>query len=158
MILMTMIARVLDGLPLAASIQEDDQVPSVLSELASLECSDLGFDKSSLLCSSCSLLPHFDLQPLIPHCRECCIDDGAGEDGDSGVKRKYPRAILEVSFVKSERPRRFPGLQIVYKRGADPVIKLMDAVGNIEEELAVDQWDTDSVEEFLLEYLESNEL
>ena len=62
------------------------------------------------------------------------------------------------AFVKSDRPRRFPGLEIVYKRGADPVIKLMDAHGKIEEELAVDQWDTDSVEEFLTEYLESNEI
>lgn len=40
-------------------------------------------------------------------------------------------------------------------RGADPVIKLMDEQGSVQETLAIDKWNTDSVEEFLGLYLES---
>lgn len=38
-------------------------------------------------------------------------------------------------------------------RGADPVIKLMDEDGDVMETLAIDKWNTDSVEEFLNTYL-----
>jgi len=34
-------------------------------------------------------------------------------------------------------------------RGADPVIKLLDDDDDIAETLAIDKWNTDSVEEFL---------
>lgn len=40
-------------------------------------------------------------------------------------------------------------------RGADPVIKLMDEEERVQETLAIDKWNTDSVEEFLGLYLES---
>ena len=40
-----------------------------------------------------------------------------------------------------------------YVRGADPVIKLMDEDGDVMETLAIDKWNTDSVEEFLQTYL-----
>lgn len=42
-----------------------------------------------------------------------------------------------------------------YVRGADPVIKLMDEEERVQETLAIDKWNTDSVEEFLGLYLES---
>ena len=34
-------------------------------------------------------------------------------------------------------------------RGADPVIKLLDEEEDVAETLAIDKWNTDSVEEFL---------
>ena len=34
-------------------------------------------------------------------------------------------------------------------RGADPVLKLLDEEGEVEEEMAIEKWNTDSVEEFL---------
>ncbi|RXG55326.1 15 kDa selenoprotein [Armadillidium vulgare] len=40
-----------------------------------------------------------------------------------------------------------------YVRGADPIIKLMDEEGVVMETLAIDKWNTDSVEEFLTTYL-----
>lgn len=40
-----------------------------------------------------------------------------------------------------------------YVRGADPIIKLMDEDGDVLETLAIDKWNTDSVEEFLNTYL-----
>lgn len=47
----------------------------------------------------------------------------------------------------------FPNLTVKYVRGADPVIKLMDEDGDVMETLAIDKWNTDSVEEFLNTYL-----
>jgi len=55
--------------------------------------------------------------------------------------------------VKSDRPSAFPNLTIKYVRGADPIIKLMDEEGDVMETLAIDKWNTDSVEEFLETYL-----
>jgi len=53
------------------------------------------------------------------------------------------------AFVKSNRPAAFPNLEIKYVRGADPIIKLMDEQKVVQETLAIDKWNTDSVEEFL---------
>merc|ERR1712059_21363 len=91
-------------------------------------------------------------------CEQCCTDDG----GSANLENvKYVKAVLEVcgrrlgaypqvaAFIKSERPARYPGLTIKYVRGADPVIKLMDEDDSVAEELAIDKWNTDSVEEFL---------
>lgn len=58
----------------------------------------------------------------------------------------YPQV---AAFIKSERPARYPGLTIKYVRGADPVIKLLDEEEEVAETLAIDKWNTDSVEEFL---------
>ncbi|GFY45680.1 selenoprotein F [Trichonephila inaurata madagascariensis] len=58
------------------------------------------------------------------------------------------------AFVRSETPNEFPGLTVKYVRGADPVIKLLDADGNTQEELSIQKWDTDTVIEFLREHLE----
>jgi len=58
------------------------------------------------------------------------------------------------AFIKSDRPARYPGLTIKYVRGADPIIKLLDEDESVAETLAVDKWNTDSVEEFLSIYLE----
>jgi len=44
-------------------------------------------------------------------------------------------------------------LSIKYVRGADPVIKLLDDDETVIETLAIDKWNTDSVEEFLDIYL-----
>jgi len=72
-----------------------------------------------------------------------------------------------AAFVKSDLPARYPGLTIKYVRGADPVIKLLDEDDDIAETLAIDKWNTDSVEEFLdtvmvksdpIQNLESNEI
>ena len=85
----------------------------------------------------------------------------------SGEIEKYPKAILEVcqwrlgafpqvqAFIKSDRTERYPGLTIKYVRGADPVIKLLDEDEDVVETMAIDRWNTDSVEEFLDLYLET---
>lgn len=85
------------------------------------------------------------------------------------MAKKYAKAVLEVctckfgaypqiqAFIKSERPSKFSNLQIKYVRGLDPIIKLFDKDGHLKETLAIDKWNTDSVEEFLNTYLEKVE-
>nr|CAD7431070.1 unnamed protein product [Timema monikensis] len=103
-------------------------VGTVLSEFSAEDCWSLGLNKANLLCSSCEQLKSFHL--------------GILKDGYS-------------AFVKSDRPSKFPNLQIKYVRGLDPIIKLMDKDGNIQDVLAIEKWDTDTVEEFLKTHLTS---
>jgi len=138
-------------------------VANVLTEFSAEDCWSLGLNKANLLCSSCDCLPKFDLNVLKDHCNQCCHKDESGYS----VKR-YAQARLEVctckfgaypqiqAFVKSDRPAKFPNLQIKYVRGLDPIIKLMDKDGNVQDVLAIDKWNTDSVEEFLNTHLISD--
>ncbi|KAM7441404.1 hypothetical protein ABFA07_009576 [Porites harrisoni] len=57
------------------------------------------------------------------------------------------------AFVRSDRPAKFPNLRINFVRGADPILKLHDENNEVQEELSIEKWNTDSVEEFLLERL-----
>ncbi|KAJ8038218.1 Selenoprotein F [Holothuria leucospilota] len=57
------------------------------------------------------------------------------------------------SFVKSDRPHQFPNLQIKYKKGADPILKFLDADDNVAEVMSIEKWNTDTVEEFLQQHL-----
>lgn len=38
-----------------------------------------------------------------------------------------------LAFIKSDRPNKYPNLTIRYVRGLDPLIKLMDSNGNVQE-------------------------
>uniref|UniRef100_V5IAF9 Selenoprotein F n=1 Tax=Anoplophora glabripennis TaxID=217634 RepID=V5IAF9_ANOGL len=133
---------------------------TVFAEFSSDDCWGLGFNKANLLCSSCDQLPKFNLDILKDHCRECCHPD---ENGTS--EKVYHKAVLEVctckfgaypqiqAFIKSHRPAQFPNLQIKYVRGLDPIIKLYDKDGHLQETVAIEKWNTDSVEEFLKTHL-----
>ncbi|EEB11766.1 15 kDa selenoprotein precursor, putative [Pediculus humanus corporis] len=133
----------------------------VFAEFRSDDCAHLGYNKANLLCSTCDQLTEFKLDTLKETCYECCNKDDVQEN-----IKKYAKARLEVctckfgaypqieAFIKSDRPTKFPNLTIRYVRGLDPIIKLMDKEGNVVETLAIDKWNTDSVEEFLKTYLE----
>lgn len=94
------------------------------------------------------------------HCQECCHPDESGT-----AEKIYHKAVLEVctckfgaypqiqAFIKSDRPAAFPNLQIKYVRGLDPIIKLYDKDGHLQETVAIEKWNTDSVEEFLNTHL-----
>lgn len=134
------------------------------AEFSTEDCASLGFIKSNLLCSSCDQLSDFSLDQLVEHCKECCHNDES-----TPKDKKYARAILEVctckfpaypqiqAFVKSDRPAKFPNLQIKYLRGLDPIIKLLDKDGIVRETVAIEKWNTDSVEEFLNTHLVKEE-
>lgn len=40
---------------------------------------------------------------------------------------------IVIAFIKSDRPNKYPNLTIKYVRGLDPLIKLMDSNGNVQE-------------------------
>jgi len=97
------------------------------------------------------------------NCKLCCQSDQS--EAEKTVK-KYPKARLEVcgwklgsfpqvqAFVKSDRPGKFPNLQIKYMGGQLPQIKLIEADDSVAETLSITKWDTDTIEEFLGTYLE----
>lgn len=95
-----------------------------------------------------------------PHCKQCCT-----QDQQPAAQRTYAKAILEVctckfraypqiqAFIQSGRPAKFPNLQIKYVRGLDPIVKLLDASGKVQETLSINKWNTDTVEEFFETHL-----
>ncbi|ODM89601.1 15 kDa selenoprotein [Orchesella cincta] len=125
----------------------------VRSELSVEDCLALGYNRATLVCSSCDLLEKFELTSLKTDCLQCCKAEDPGPV-ENPVK-KYPKARLEVqAFVKSDRPGKFPNLQVKYMGGQMPQIRLIDADGN-EETLSITKWDTDTIVEFLQTHLES---
>lgn len=64
---------------------------------------------------------------------------------------RYPQV---QAFVKSDLPSSFPGLEVVYQRGADPFIKLLNEQHEVVETLSIDKWNTDAIVEFLTERLQ----
>ncbi|KAK4877665.1 hypothetical protein RN001_010171 [Aquatica leii] len=128
------------------------------------DCWALGLNKALLPCSSCDLLNNFNLDDILREpCKECCHQDESAPN-----EKKYAKAVLEVctckfgtypqieAFIKSDRPSKFPNLQIKYVRGLDPIIKLFDKDGHNKETVAIEKWNTDSVEEFLNTHLETD--
>jgi len=128
--------------------------------LSADECLALGFRKSDLICTRCNDLTKFELDPLQESCSKCCIESEAKE-----IAKKYSAARLEVcgwklghypqiqAFVKSDKSKDFPNLTIKYVRGAEPVIKLIESGGDVEEEMSIQKWDTDTIKDFLREHL-----
>lgn len=94
------------------------------------------------------------------HCNECCQKDDI-----ASTTRRYPKAVLEVctckfgaypqiqAFIKSDRPAKFPNLQIRYLRGLDPIVKLYDENDSVVEVLSINKWNTDAVQEFFATHL-----
>ncbi|GAB0096218.1 15 kDa selenoprotein [Sergentomyia squamirostris] len=133
------------------------------AEYSTQDCRELGYIKSQLMCSSCLNLD-YGLEDLKEPCLECCQ-----ADSDSPVSRKYPKAILEVctckfgaypqiqAFIKSDRPSKFPNLQIKYVRGLDPTVKLLNRKGEVKETLSITKWNTDTVQEFFETHLEKED-
>ncbi|KAH8370157.1 hypothetical protein KR093_002408, partial [Drosophila rubida] len=130
------------------------------AEFTAADCRELGFIKTQLMCSNCEKLDDFGLETLKPHCKQCCT-----QDQQQSAQRTYAKAILEVctckfraypqiqAFIQSGRPAKFPNLQIKYVRGLDPIVKLLDASGKVQETLSITKWNTDTVEEFFETHL-----
>lgn len=73
-------------LPLWATL-----ISIVRCELSAEECLQLGFRRADLLCSSCDLLPKFNLDHIKTNCDLCCQQGGSKQP-----IKKYPSARLEV--------------------------------------------------------------
>ena len=63
---------------------------------------------------------------------------------------RYPHI---QAFVKGSGKDKYPRLQVRYKKGASPTLKLLDDTNTVQDTLAIDRWDTDTIEEFLTEKL-----
>lgn len=97
-------------------------------------------------------------------CLKCCKTDDPGPE--ENTVKKYSKARLEVcgwklggfpqvqAFVKSDRPGKFPNLQVKYVGGQMPQIKLIEEDGSVAETLSITKWDTDTIVEFLQTHLE----
>jgi len=66
----------------------------VRSELSVEDCLALGYNRATLVCSSCDLLEKFELTSLKTDCLQCCKIEDPGPV-ENPVK-KYPKARLEV--------------------------------------------------------------
>ena len=55
--------------------------------------------------------------------------------------------------MKGSGKDKYPRLQVRYKKGASPTLKLLDDTNTVQDTLAIDRWDTDTIEEFLTEKL-----
>ncbi|XP_014210088.1 selenoprotein F [Copidosoma floridanum] len=128
-------------------------VTNCLSEYSDEECSEAGFNKDNLVCSTCKLFPKFNLPEFYDNCTKCCM-----EDEDYTV---YAKAILEMcnckfgaypqiqAFIQSDRPKKYKNLQIKHVNGLDPIIKLKNEEGKVVNTLDITKWTTDNVVEFL---------
>ncbi len=45
-------------------------------------------------------------------------------------------SFVHTEFVKSDRPKIFPGLEVRYKKGANPTLKLLDETRTVQDTLA----------------------
>ena len=52
-----------------------------------------------------------------------------------------------------KKSRQFENLNVEYARGAMPTLILKDDNGDVQETLAIDKWDTDTVKEYLGQHL-----
>lgn len=125
-------------------------------------CRDLGFS-SNLLCSSCDELAGLSMKFLEDDCRRCCQEEKESATESS----KFAKAVLEVcnwklgrfpqiqAFVKGDMRHEFANLEIRNKRGANPVLHMQDAGGEVKDSLAIDSWNTDSLKEYLSAHLQA---
>ncbi|KAI6243793.1 15 kDa selenoprotein [Aphelenchoides fujianensis] len=124
------------------------------------ECKEAGFNRGTLKCSSCQLLPQFHLDEIYTDCTRCCSEE-------SSVHEKYPYAVIEIcecnlqrfpqvnAFVKGDLPSQWGSkLKIRHVRGVLPTIVLKNAEGVAQKTLNIERWDTDTIESFLNDWLE----
>lgn len=128
-------------------------------QLSEEECSKLGFNKAELWCDKCSELAKFELEELKAPCLTCCRED------DKSARKKYAFARLEYcecnianfpqvkAFIRGDMSKKFSNLKIKFVRGITPILKLLDDKHNVVDELNIQKWDTDTIQEFLHERL-----
>lgn len=131
-------------------------MPDAGATIDAVSCRAKGFT-DGLECVSCKSLIDFNLSELEDDCKACCV----GDDTDVQELKRYPSARLEVCnwklqafpqiepFVKGDKQDRFANLETRHKKGQPPRLLMLNDLGEVEEELNVESWNTDSVEEFL---------
>eukprot|EP00271_Cylindrocystis_brebissonii_P018791 TRINITY_DN5464_c0_g1_i1.p1 TRINITY_DN5464_c0_g1~~TRINITY_DN5464_c0_g1_i1.p1 ORF type:complete len:166 (-),score=35.32 TRINITY_DN5464_c0_g1_i1:678-1175(-) len=136
----------------------------VLASAGSVECLALGFSELAL-CSQCTALAEVVKDSeLEAECRKCCTDDGESDE----AKKLYASAVLEVCsrrvhffpqtlrFIE-DKAEAYPRLRVRYRANSLPKLLMMDAEGEVEDTLMIDNWRSEHIEAFLAERLVNDE-
>ncbi|CAK9291748.1 unnamed protein product [Gordionus sp. m RMFG-2023] len=93
-------------------------------------------------CRDCEKLSSLNVTDL-PYirCKECCLSD---IKEDSSIKIQ--------AFIQSDPVQKYPSLEIIYERGADPTLKLVEMDGTVKS-FGIEAWTTDKLETFLLAHI-----
>ncbi|TKR81177.1 hypothetical protein L596_015097 [Steinernema carpocapsae] len=131
-------------------------------ELTTEECKELGFNRDSLKCSTCSTLVKFELEEMLSDCRACC----KSEENSSSNHEKYPMAHIEVcecnlarfpqvqAFVKSNMVNQWgSNVKVRHVRGVLPTIVLKNYDGE-SKKFNIEKWDTDTITDFLNNWID----
>lgn len=60
-----------------------------------------------------------------------------------------PKSFSPLAFIRGDKHKKFTKFNIKFVRGITPILKLLDDKHNVIEELNIQKWDTDTIEEFL---------
>ena len=60
-----------------------------------------------------------------------------------------------LAFIRGDFPKKYNNLKIKYVRGVTPQLKLLDENHKVLDDLNIQKWDTDTLEEFLHERLQN---
>jgi len=117
-----------------------------------IDCAELGFD-SGLECGTCKELNEFGLKEIEADCLKCCRkSEEEATTYQSGVLEvcswKIGRFPQVAAFIE-EKSKQLKNFKVEYVRGAPPRIKLYGASGNVEDEVGIEKWDTDTIVQFL---------
>jgi len=128
--------------------------------LSTGECKDAGFHSDTLKCSSCHMLGQYQLEEIMTDCLRCCAESKEAHE-------KYPMAEFEYcecnlhrfpqisAFIKSDMKDQWGAkMKVRHVRGSLPTIVLKDNVGQVQRTMNVERWDTDTITEFLNDWLE----
>jgi len=131
------------------------------NKLSDTECIEAGFNSTLLKCHICNLLPKFNLEEIMTDCLRCCIQDIKQEH------ERYQYAEIEVctcnlnrfpqisAFVRGNMKDQWGNrLKVRHVRGVLPTITLKNIEGQTVKSLNIEKWDTDTVTEFLNDWLE----
>ncbi|KAK0404673.1 hypothetical protein QR680_017565 [Steinernema hermaphroditum] len=131
-------------------------------ELSAEECQELGYNRATLKCQTCSSFAKFKLEALISDCKACCTSDESGASNHE----KYSLAHIEIcecnlarfpqvqAFVKSNMVNQWGShVKVRHVRGVLPTIVLKNYAGE-SKKFNIEKWDTDTISEFLNRYLE----
>ncbi|KAI1730635.1 sep15/SelM redox domain-containing protein [Ditylenchus destructor] len=145
---------------LNASVSSDAQYVTE-DPLSEEECREIGFTPN-LKCNTCNLLPKFNLEEITTDCQRCCAKEAKEEEHE-----RYPFAEMEIcecnlhrfpqitAFVRGDMKDQWGNkLRIRHVRGALPTIALKGEDGQTQKSLNVEKWDTDTLTEFLNDWLE----
>jgi len=131
---------------------------SAVAPLSESECAEMGYEQG-LSCILCKELAEYGLKSLQSECNSCCAKS------DEEVVQ-YKRAVLEVCSWKlgrfphvsafiDHKLKELPNMEVKYKKGAPPVVKLFGDSTKPEETVSIENWNEETLNQFIEEKLET---